>query len=192
MDLAELGDAQRQVAIALEAMAEDRHCTGAVHRLEGEHPLILGGCGEHMIAVVLPMPGGFPQSAIHHVRGIHLDVTGLFLALAHIADQLLEQGPALGVPEHRARCAVVEMEQVQLCAQLAVIALAGFFEAGEVGLEVLGVGPAGTVDPLQRCVVGVAAPVGARHLGQLEGLQQPGRRHMGAATQVFEITLAIQ
>ena len=74
MDLAELGKTQRQVAIAFAPMGENRDGTRAVHRLEGKDPLVLGRGGEHRVAVVLPVPGDFPQPPVHHIRGIVLAV----------------------------------------------------------------------------------------------------------------------
>ena len=190
--LAEFGHAQRQVAVALQATGVERHRAGAVHWFEGEHALVFGGGGEHGLAVVEPVPGGFPEAAVHHVRGVDLDIAGGVLLLAHVADQLLEQRPALGVPEHRAGGAVVEVEQVELGTELAVVALAGFFQAGEVGLEFFRRPPAGAVDALQRGVFRVAAPVGTGHFGQFEGLQQAGARDVRATAKVFEIALAVQ
>jgi hypothetical protein len=59
-------------------------------------------------------------------------------------------------------------------------------------LSALGVRPAGAVDALQHGVLGIAAPIGAGHLGQLEGLELAGARHMRAAAKVFEIALAVE
>ena len=59
-------------------------------------------------------------------------LTSLIVALqaaAHVADDLLEDGPAVGVPEHRARAFLLEVEQVHLAAELAVVALLGLFDA---------------------------------------------------------------
>jgi hypothetical protein len=44
-------------------------------------------------------------------------------------------GPAAGVPEHHARRLFLGMEQVELAAELAVIALLGLLEAMQVLLE---------------------------------------------------------
>ena len=62
--LAELGELQRQVAIALEAVLEDLHVAGAVHRLAAEHALVRQHpVVEHVLAVVLPVPGELPEAA---------------------------------------------------------------------------------------------------------------------------------
>jgi hypothetical protein len=49
-------------------------------------------------------------------------------ATAHIGDQRLEQGPALRMPEDRARPLLLEMEEVHLASQAAMIAALGLFE----------------------------------------------------------------
>ena len=84
------------------------------------------------------------------------------------------------------------MEQVQLLAQPAVVALFGLFEHVQVGVLLVLFGPGGAVDALQHLVVGVAAPVGARHLHQLEDLQLAGGRHVRPAAQVHEAPFAIE
>ena len=55
--LPELGQAQRQVAIAPRALAEHHHRAGTVHRLERQRFLVLVDADqEHMGAVIVPVP----------------------------------------------------------------------------------------------------------------------------------------
>ena len=61
---AELGQPQRQFAVAAQAVAEDQHMPRAVHRLDREHPLVAALGDEHVFAKVLPMPGSLPQAAV--------------------------------------------------------------------------------------------------------------------------------
>ena len=84
------------------------------------------------------------------------------------------------------------MEQVQLAAQLAVVALLGLLQHGEVVLQVFLVGPGRAVHALQHLVAVVAPPVGAGHLHELEYFELAGGRHMRPATQVDPLALAIQ
>jgi len=84
------------------------------------------------------------------------------------------------------------MEQPELLADAAVIALLGLFQPLQVLLELLLVAPGRTVNPLQHFVVRIAAPVGPGQLGQLERAQLAGRRHVRPAAQVDEIALAVQ
>ena len=85
------------------------------------------------------------------------------------------------------------MEQLHLLAQAAVVALLGLFQHGQIGLEILFVEPGGAIDALKHLVAGIAAPIGAGYLHQLEGLTQlGGGRQMRTAAQIDEITLAIK
>ena len=140
---------KRQVAIALQAILEDLNMAGAVHRLAAEHALVRGLGDEHVLAELLPMAGLLPELALHHVGRVHLDIAVGFLAAAHIADERLEQRPALRMPEHRARRLFLEMEQVHLAAEPAVIALLGLLKLMEIGGKLLLRRPGGAVDALQ-------------------------------------------
>ncbi len=60
MHHAEFRHAQRQIAVGLQAVLEDLHVAGAVHRLEGEPALVLGLLarrlrGEHVLPVPTPV-----------------------------------------------------------------------------------------------------------------------------------------
>ena len=181
---AELGHAQRQVAIGIQPLAEDLHMAGAVHRLQGEDALLRRG-REHVLAELLPMARGLPQRAVDELRRAHLDIAGPVEAPAHIALDGAEQRPALGMPEHRARRLFLQMEQVQLAPEAAVVALLRLLQHVEIGFELLLVRPAGAVDALELRVLGIAAPIGARHLRQLEGVAElAGRGQMRAGAEI--------
>ena len=96
------------------------------------------------------------------------------------------------MPEHQARALLLDVEQVELAADAPVIALLGLLEALQVLIQLLAVGPRGAVDPLQHLVARIAAPVGAGHLGQLEGGELAGRGHVRAAAQVDPVALAVE
>jgi hypothetical protein len=96
------------------------------------------------------------------------------------------------VPEHHARRFFLQVEQVELLADLAVVALFGFFDALDVGRQLLLVGPGGAVDALQLLVLGIAAPVGAGQLGQLEGFEEARVRHVRAAAHVDVFFVVVQ
>jgi hypothetical protein len=87
---------------------------------------------------------------------------------------------------------LVDVEQVQLAAQLAVVALFGLFQHVQVLRQLVLAGPGRAVDALQHLVAVVAAPVGAGHLHQLEVLELAGAGHVRAAAQVLERALAVQ
>src|SRR5204862_7443418 len=103
------------------------------------------------------------------------------------------EGPALRVPEDAADRLFLQMKQVEFAAELAMVAALGFLEPEQVLVEFLLVRPGGAVDALQLRVPGIAAPIGAGHIHQLEGLPEPpGRRQMRPDAQIDEIALAIE
>ena len=84
------------------------------------------------------------------------------------------------------------MEEVHLAAEPAVVALLGFLELLEIGVEVLLGRPGRAVDAGQHRVVGIAAPIGAGHLHELEGGADLARRgHVRAAAEVEPIALRV-
>jgi hypothetical protein len=87
---------------------------------------------------------------------------------------------------------LVDVEQVQFTAQLAVVALFGFFQHRQVLLQLVLGGPGRAIDALQHLVAVIAAPVGAGHLHQLEEFELAGAGHVRAAAQVFKLAFAVQ
>ena len=151
MHVAEFRQPDRQVAIRLQTMLEDLDVAGAVHRLQRKDALvgllIVGvheGVGrlhrEHVLPIPAPVARRLPQALVEYLRGVDLLIIVAEPA-AHVGNQVLEHLPALGMPEHDARALFLEMEQVHLAAELAVIALFGLFQHGQVGVELRLVGP---------------------------------------------------
>src|SRR5690606_11018262 len=101
-------------------------------------------------------------------------------------------GPAIGVPEDHARRFFLQMEQVQLLADTAVIALLGFLDALDIRSQLLLVRPGSAVDALQLLVLRVAAPVGAGNPGQLERLEEAGIGHVRTAAHVHVLFMEVQ
>ncbi len=163
----ELGQTHRQLAVAFQALIEHLHVARAVHRLD-RVVAAFGLGGEHVVGVVGPVPGFFPERAIDHLRGLDLEVAILTLHFTHVLLKHLIQGPALRVPENHARRFFLGMEQAETLADLAMVAFFGFFDALDVGCQLFLVGPGSAVDALQLLVLGVATPVGTGQLGQLE------------------------
>src|ERR1700690_651711 len=192
MYLAELGEAQRQFSIAAQALLEDLHVTGAIHRLDRKNAVIRSLGHEHALTEFFDMPGLDPQFPVHDFRRIDLVVARGRLTLAYIADQRLEQRPALRMPEHRARGFFLQMEQVQFPADAPVVALFGFFETREVFLELLFACPRRAVNTLQHLVARIAAPVGTGDLHQLECPELAGAGDMWPAAQILPAALPVQ
>ena len=86
---------------------------------------------------------------------------------------------------------LVEAEEVELLAELAVVATLGLLETHEVGVEFLLREPRRAVDTLQHRAVRVTTPVGAGDLHELERADAAGIWHVRAATQVLERALLV-
>ncbi len=137
------------------------------------------------------MARGLPQHLVEDLRRVDLAVIA-GQASPHIGDQRLEDGPALGVPEHDAGTFLLEVKQVELAAEPAVVALLGFLDLLQISVEFFLLRKRRAVDARQHRVVAVAAPIGTRDLHQLEGVADlAGRTHMRPAAQVEPVALVV-
>ena len=187
---AELGDAQRQIAVGAQALVENLDVARAVHGLDREGALLALG-HEHVFLVLVPVARLLPQRLAHDAWGVDLAVAvGLDLA-AHVVLQGAVDGPAVGVPEHHAGVVFLHVEELQLAPEHAVVALLGLFEVLEVLVQRLLVVEGGGVEALQHRPLFVAAPVGAGHRHELHVFQKTRVRHVGAAAEVKEISLGV-
>ena len=192
MDLAELAHAKGQVLVAPEPVVEDLEAAGAIHRLERERAFVLGLGGVHVFGERLPVAGRLPERSSHDVGRVHLPVARRVLTGAHVADEALEQGPAVRVPEHRPRRLLLEVEEVHLASELPVVAPLGLFEAPQVRAEGFRVRPGGAVDPLEHRVARVPPPVRPRDRGELErGSEPAGGGKVRPAAEIGERSLAV-
>ena len=95
---------------------------------------------------------------------------------------------ALGMEENQPRPGqFLNAEQVELLAQLAMVALLGFFELGQVLVQFLLGEERRAVDALQLRVLLVALPIRAGDREQLERLDLLGGRHVRAAAEIDEV-----
>ena len=168
MARAELGHTHRQIAVAGDTLFVDLHVARAVHRLNCEDAIVVVVDGEHIFAELFPMTGAFPQAAVDQLRRLHLKVTGIVETRAHILLANPVQRPAFGMPEHRAYRFFLDMEQIHLPAQAAMIAFFRLLQLGQMSLQLLGIAPTSAVDALKLLVLGVAAPIGTGHFHQFE------------------------
>ncbi len=191
MHQALLGQAQRQVAVAVVAGPVELDVARAVHRLQPQRPAFLLG-EEHVVAVLVPVPGLLPQVDRVDDRRAHLAVAALPVELAPERCQLVPDHHPPRMPERPTRRDVAHVEQVELAAEPAVVAAAGLLQPLEVSLEVALREEGGAVDAGQHGLVGVTTPVGAGGREQLEGLDRRGGLQVRAAAQVLEAVLDVQ
>src|SRR5687768_16845357 len=133
-----------------------------------------------------------PQLAVEPQRSLDLLIAGLADLAADIFLQRMIERETLRVPEHLAHGFLLHVEQVHLAPELPVVALFGFLDALEIGLEFLLVAPGGAIDALQLRVFRVAAPICPGDLGQLEALADLAERdEMRPAAEIMPVTVEI-
>ncbi len=88
------------------------------------------------------------KHATREVRRLHEVVAALQVEVSHVVLELLAEEPAARVPHGEARPELLgEREQVELAAELAVVAAFGLLQAVQVRVEVVLRRPRRAVDP---------------------------------------------
>ncbi len=172
MKLGEIGVAQRQLAVRALGAPVDERVSGAVHRLHAELALV-DLAEEHVVAEVLVVPRALPELDVGDLRSDHLAVAVTLVEVADEGDQRVVDERALRVKERAPRRDRMKAPEVELLAELAMVAPLGFLEELEMALQLRLGRPRGAVDPLQHRVLLVAPPIGAGDAGQLECAELP-------------------
>ena len=188
---AQLSHPAGQIAVAPHAALECQDAARAVHRLDGII-LIIDPGGVHILAVGDPMTALLPQRAVEDDRGFHFLIARVLVDLMPVVFQCVSQHHTLWVEEGKAGAFIQDVEKIKLAAQLAVIALLGFFQHFQILVQFFLVAESGAVDALEHLVFLVAAPVGSGYAGELEGLDAAGAWQMRTRAQVRKITLAVE
>ena len=189
---AQLEEAQGQVPVAPDLGFVNQHVGQAVHRFDAVHlPFHFGEI--HLVPVVVPVAGAFPQVGLEHLGAHdHLVAPLEVLPALEILDEAPEQG-ALGMVDHHPRPRFLfDAEQPQLPAQAAVVPAFGFLQEFQVVRQFLRGGKGGAVDALEHGPVFVPPPVGPGGGGELEGLNIPGGRDVGPPAEIDETSLLIE
>ena len=107
----------------------DQDVDRAVHRLELVFGVVQLHGREHVLGVEIGVARGLPQIGARHVRRVDQRVAALQVLVAHPVFEMLANDAALRMEEDQAGPGqFLDAEQVQLLAQLAMVALLGFFE----------------------------------------------------------------
>ena len=190
MDKTKLAEAQRQVAIAVLAGVVDEHAARAVHRLDGV--IFTVDLREvHVLFVVIPVTGRLPELTVQDHRRLNLLVAVAAVYLAPVVDELIADDHAVRMEEREARAFLMQAEEVELLAELAVIALLGLLEHMEVCVEISLLLEGRAVDALQHLVVLVAAPVSTGDAHELQGLDLARRDDVRAGAEIRELALRV-
>ena len=191
VDVAELGQPQGQLAVAAAPAPEHQARAGAVHRLDRE-PLLVDLGEVHVLVVVVPVAAALPQLLAEDHGRADLLVPEPVELRAHGGLDLVDDDHALGQVEREAGTGVVEVEQLELAAESAMVAGLGELDPRQVGVE-LGLGrERGGVEPGQHRVRALPAPVGAGDRQQLERADATGVVQVGSLAQVDEVVLLVQ
>ncbi len=96
------------------------------------------------------------------------------------------------MPEDGADGFLLDVEEVHLLTDAAVVAALGFLQLVQIGFQFLRVAPGGAVDAAEHGVAVVAAPIGPGGFHQLEGGADVARAaQMRAAAEVQPLALAV-
>ena len=196
------GEAHWEVAVASGHGAKDLVVMRAVHRLE---VILLRGRGrsvrkriflledhrgEHAFLVVRQVSAGEVHVLSCEVRCTHALITGLELGLFGQSLNFLDEDGAIRHPEGETWAhVVVEGEQFEFAAELAVVAFSGLFEHREVGFEFGLVLERGAVDALQLGVPFIALVIGGGDVGESERSDIPGAHHVRSSAEVQKIAV---
>lgn len=125
------------------------------------------------------------------MRGVDELVALLLVPLAGVVLHDPADDAAARVEDGEAGADLVrDGEEVELVAELAVVALLGLGEEVEVGLQLLLRRPRGAVDALEHRVLLAAAPVGGRVAHELERRDVAGGGQVGASAEVLPAQVA--
>ena len=143
----------------------------------------------HVFGVELRVSALPVQVESCHVRGPDVEITARQLLIHDEALELAPDGGAVRKPERQAwPDTIVDREELQVLAQLLVVALFRLFEELQVIVELALRLPRGPVDAGQLRLLLVSPPVGPGDTHQLEGLQILRRAHVGSTAQVQKLT----
>ena len=185
--------ADREIAVAPELGAEEEHVPRAVHRLQRRVRLLALACDEeHVLAELLPVAARDPHRRVVDQRRLHLRVAALLVLAPPQVLELVPDHHPLRMPERGAGRLLGEVEEIELAAELAMVARLRLLEALEIGVEI-GLGVEGrAVDPRQLLVVLVAAPVGTGERRELDRLDRLRVLEVRAAAEIGELALRIE
>ena len=151
-------ESEWQIAIAAGTRAIDDRALRAIHRLQAEL-FTLGFDDEHVVAIEVPVTRLLPEVLADDDRRRDLLIATTLLHLAHGALKGAPESLPLRMPEGTPGRNVVEREEVERYAELAMIALARLIATPEILIKMLLRLPRGAIDSLQHRAIVLPAPV---------------------------------
>ena len=142
---------------------------------------------------MIPVARNFIELPLGHKGGLCEQVAPALLLILHKALQRLDNAGALGQQDGQALTDDVHGgEQLQLAAQLVVVALFCLLQLGKVGLQVSLLLECGAVDALEHLVLFAAAPVGAGNAHEPAVFDPARGGHVGSRTEVHKLALTVE
>ena len=89
---------------------------------------------EHIGAIFAPMSRLLPLPRVHDLRRFDFLITGAINRPTHVGLKFAPDQIAIGMPEDRAMRLLLQMEQVHVLAQTAMVALGGLLEPKQMGV----------------------------------------------------------
>ena len=178
---------------------------GAVRQAVGQFAATAAFFGEHLhglalderrklgVLVIREVARGAVEVEVADVRREDLLVAGLEETLGDEVLEFLADDGAIGRPEDEALPhLLVDMEQLQFLAQLAVVALLGFLGTHHGLLEFVLGGVSGAVDTLELLVLLITTMVGPGDVQELERLDLRGVADVGTRAEIDEFAVLIE
>ena len=169
----EISEPEGELLVTAVTVTEHHGVGRAVHRLETEL-LLVNIEDEHVILVMGQVAGLLPERGVEHVGGHDLVVTALPVLLLDVFHNSVVDAHTVGQPHGGTGRALLEVKELLLLANEAVIALGSLLEELLVGGHLLLIGERDTIDTLEGVVVGVTEEVGRRVLHDGESLDSAG------------------
>ena len=144
---------------------------------------------------MIPVAGDLVKLTLGHERGLGQQIAMRLFDVLDPALQKLNDARALRQENGETLTDAVNRGEVfQLAAQLVVVALEGFCLLGQILVKLFLLRERDGVDPLQHLALGVAAPVSAAALRQLDGvaLDAAGGVEVRASAEVGKLALRVE
>ena len=181
----------REFTVAMVPGFVHQHAARAVHRLDRVIRLI--DLGEiHVFLVMVPMAGLMPQGFVKNDRRFDFFITELRMELPPEVFQLVANDHAFGVEKREPRAFLLNAEEIQFLAELAMVPSGGFFQHVQIGVQVGFLFEGGPINPLQHFVLLAAAPVSASQALQFQRLDAAGRRQMRPSAKIRKVPLRVE
>src|SRR6266436_4150074 len=175
IDSAKFGEAHGKITIAAQLRFVDEDVARAIHGLELVVGLFDLDGAKHAVFEKSGVAAGLPEVEAHDVRGKDEVVAALEQFVAEPVLDNLSNEAALGMPEDEAGAGFfLNAEEVELDAELAMIAALGFFEAVQMFVQLFLREESHGVNALELGIALLAFPVGAGDVHQLERLDALG------------------